>query len=211
MTMDETVRAFHSLYYSSGQNGGTWSSTFWMGIQTLKCPLDLWVYQEIIHTTRPDVIVECGTHMGGSALFMANMCDMIGNGRVISVDSAPYHDRPVHSRIEYVLGSSIDPEVISIVKAKTGANARCMVVLDSNHAMVHVLAEMRSYASLVTPGCYMIAEDTNVNGNPVSSEHGPGPAEAVRAFLSEDKRFTPDAGMEKFFMTFNPGGYLKRV
>jgi cephalosporin hydroxylase len=35
--------------------------------------------------------------------------------------------------------------------------------------------------------------------------------EAVDAFLAEDDRFEIDAGREKFFMTFNPRGYLRKV
>ena len=32
------------------------------------------------------MIIETGTHHGGAALFLASMCDMIGSGRVITVE-----------------------------------------------------------------------------------------------------------------------------
>jgi cephalosporin hydroxylase len=35
--------------------------TFWMGRQVYKCPTDLWVYQELLHVTEPDLIIETGT------------------------------------------------------------------------------------------------------------------------------------------------------
>src|SRR5687768_17883515 len=38
----------------------------------LKCPTDLWLYQEMIHELRPDVIMETGTAWGGSALYLAS-------------------------------------------------------------------------------------------------------------------------------------------
>ena len=207
--MDKATRAFHSLYYSDPER--TWQSTRWMGIPAYKCPMDMWIYQEIIFETRPDVIIECGTHTGGSALFMANICDLVGKGRVLTVDIASYLGQPIHPRIEYLHGSSVEPSVVELIKSKVPPSKRTMVVLDSEHSMTHVLAEMRSYAPLVTPGCYMIVEDTNVNGNPVLPKHGPGPAEAVRAFLAEDKVFVVDQTREKLLMTFNPGGYLKRI
>ena len=53
----------HELYYNSRQR--TWKNTYWLGQRAEKCPLDLWVYQEILFETRPDVIIETGTAEGG--------------------------------------------------------------------------------------------------------------------------------------------------
>jgi cephalosporin hydroxylase len=83
-------------------------------------------------------------------------------------------------------------------------------VLDSDHACEHVLAELEAYGPLVTPGCYLIVEDTNVNGHPVLAEHGPGPAEAVETFLATGAIFDVDRDRERLLLTFNPGGYLRR-
>lgn len=58
------VDQFHKLYYDSHIFGKTWGNTFWLGIPTSKCPLDLWIYQEIIFEVNPDVIIECGTAGG---------------------------------------------------------------------------------------------------------------------------------------------------
>lgn len=86
-----------------------------------------------------------------------------------------------------------------------------MVILDSDHSREHVSAELRALANLVTPGSYLIVEDTNVNGHPVGLEHGPGPMEALDAFIAERRDFTIDSRREKFLLTFNPRGYLKRL
>ena len=71
------VDAFHELYYSRSAES-TWQNTRWLGVTAYKCPLDMWIYQEIIFEQQPDVIVECGTCLGGSALFLASLCDLIG-------------------------------------------------------------------------------------------------------------------------------------
>ena len=52
---------------------------------------------------------------------------------------------------------------------------------------------------------------SNINGHPVNPGIGAGPMEAIRAFLEEDDRFAIDNSREKYFMSFNPHGYLKCI
>ena len=205
---DRVVREFHRLYYNSGSR--TWSDTYWLGTPAQKCPLDLWIYQELLHELRPAVIVETGTAAGGSALFLASICDLLGHGSIVTVDVAPKPGRPTHERITYLTGSSTAPEIRKQVEELVGDSAPVLVILDSNHERDHVLEELRIYAPLVTPGSFVIVEDTNVNGHPVSSDHGPGPMEAVDELLRSSDEFSVDRRREKFFLTFNPGGYLQR-
>jgi cephalosporin hydroxylase len=207
----ETVDAFHRLYYDEAEKGGTWKNTHWLGIPAHKCPLDLWVYQEIMHEVGPDVIVETGTYQGGSALYLASLCDVLGRGRVISIDIEAQPDLPKHDRITYLIGSSTSEGILEEVGAGIEPGAKVMVVLDSDHSAEHVAAELRSYSPLVTVGSYLVVEDTNVNGNPILPGFGPGPGEAVEEFLRDNDDYEVDRSREKFFMTFNPGGYLKRV
>lgn len=202
---------FHILYCDVALRGGTWRDTFWFGVPVLKCPLDLWVYQEIVSEVKPDMIVECGTHRGGTALFLANVCDLADKGRIITIDTVKQEGSPAHARIEYVIGSSLDLRVFERVRASVRPTETVCVILDSDHRMSHVLQELRLYGSLVTVGSYMIVEDTNINGHPVLPDFGPGPMEAVREFLKETRSFEPDTRREKLLLTFNPHGFLKRV
>jgi cephalosporin hydroxylase len=110
-----------------------------------------------------------------------------------------------------VKGDSVSHATLAKVRRLVGDDHRCVAILDSDHRAEHVLTEMRTYAPLVGLGYYLIVEDTNVNGNPVVPEFGPGPREAVAAFLAEQASFVVDDTREKFGLTFNPGGYLKRV
>jgi cephalosporin hydroxylase len=200
---------FASQYYDDPH---TWRTTYWLGVQTAKCPLDLWIFQEILMETRPDLIIEAGTHMGGSALFLASICDLLGTGEIITVDVEAPPGRPEHPRVTYVLGSSTDATIVEQLRRKAESSDRVMVILDSDHSEAHVFDELTHLAPLVSPGCYLVVEDTIVNGNPVLPDFGPGPMEAVGRYLAQSPlAFEIDRDREKFHLTFNPGGYLRRA
>ena len=62
-----------------------------------------------------------------------------------------------------------------------------------------------------TRNSYMIVEDSNVNGHPIMSNWGEGPFEAVEEFLRDNDSFEIDKEREKYYMTFNPNGYLRKI
>ncbi len=205
--MRSITEQFHEQYYESG----VWRDTFWLGVKTFKCPLDLWIYQEILFELRPRYVIETGTAAGGSALFLASVCDLLGGGEVITIDIEEQANRPAHPRIKYLRGSSVDEKLVCQIKDIVKDAGPVMVVLDSDHSKEHVLDELRIYGEMVTEESYLIVEDTNVNGHPVFQLHGPGPWEAVEQFLRETDCFVADGEREKFFVTFNPKGYLRKL
>ncbi len=200
---------FHKLYYY--RRAQTWRNTRWLGTDVLKCPLDLWIYQELLHEVQPDWIVETGTAFGGSASYLASLCDVLGRGQVLSIDPLERAGRPQHRRIHYLRGLSTDPEILARVAREIEGARAVLVLLDSDHSYGNVLAELRAYHGFVTPGSYCVVEDGNVGGHPVAREFGAGPLEAVRSFLAENDAFEVDREREKFYLTFNPSGYLRRV
>jgi cephalosporin hydroxylase len=54
-TQTEITNLFHTLYYGSR----VWEKTYYRGHNILKCPLDMWIYQEMIHELKPDYIIAC--------------------------------------------------------------------------------------------------------------------------------------------------------
>ena len=202
------TRHFVRSYFQHGEDA---IRRRWLGHQALKLPTDLWVYQEILAEVRPSAVVETGTWAGGSAIFMASVMDQLGYGRVISIDVERKPGCPEHPRVTYVTGSSTDPDVVGNVYEEVDGDGPVVVILDSDHTCDHVLGELRAWAGLVTPGSYLIVEDTLLNGNPVAHGWGPGPAEAVDAFLAERDDFERDSSREAMMLTANPGGYLRRT
>lgn len=202
--------AFHVAYYDAWLARQGSMDLAWFGYRTMKSPMDMWTYQEIVAETKPDLIVECGTAFGGSSLYLASLLDLLGRGEVVTIDIEARRGQPIHPRISRLIGSSVDPAIIGEVRRRA-AGRRTMVILDSDHSAAHVSAELQAYRGLVSPGCYLIVEDTNVNGHPVVPDHGPGPMEAVDAFLPGAPEFAVDRDRERFMLTLNPRGYLRRV
>ncbi|HKJ36331.1 MAG TPA: CmcI family methyltransferase [Solirubrobacterales bacterium] len=205
----EFTKVFHDLRKQ------TFSTTTWLGVQLVKTPNDILVMQQIINETKPDLIVETGVYLGGSALLFATLMDQLDiDGKVIAVDidlDAVRDPVREHPKIELIEGSSVDPEVVARIRAEARGHDRVMVDLDADHRAHHVLEELRAYSPLVTPGCYLIVEDSFLGGRPVRPEAVPGPSEALDAWFGEDPPFVPDRWHERYLLTQNPRGYLRRV
>jgi len=203
---------FQELYYDSG----IWLKTRWLGVPSQQAPTDNWSMQEIISEIRPDYIVETGTANGGTSLFYADVLSFVNPvGKVITVDVQQHVEDASRlpmwkDRVEMIVGSSVDPKVTDQI-AREVSGKKVLVTLDSLHTRDHVLHELEIYSKFVTPGSYLVVQDTNINGHPVSPGSGPGPAEAVEDFLKTHDDFVVDRSREKFLLTFYPGGWLKRV
>ena len=91
--------------------------------------------------------------------------------------------------------------------------APVFAVLDSAHSKEHVLAELRMLTPLLRAGDYVIVEDADINGHPINPNYGPGPFEALEAFLRENPHaYRRDTERErKFGWTVAPGGFLVRL
>jgi cephalosporin hydroxylase len=199
-----------------GHNSDTWRKNKFLGVRTLQNPLDVWITFEIIHKVKPDVIVETGTHQGGSAALWAMFLEHVSpEGRVITIDiedeSAEARALPISQRrVDYLIGSSTAPEIVEEVRRRVEGKS-VLVILDSRHTMDHVLDELRAYAPMVPRGSYIVVQDTAMNGHPTAPDYGPGPYEAVEAFLAETEDFVADRSKERLLMTNSPMGFLKRV
>jgi len=198
-----------SLYH---QNHVLRDQVTWMGIPVWKNVLDLHIYQEIIFEQRPDVIVEIGSAQGGSTLYFAHLCELLGNGIVISVDvdHEPFQAR--HDRIVCVTGASDEAHVREEVH-RLAADKPALVIQDGDHSKEAVLNDLRHYADLIPPGGYFIVEDGIIDlfhpGNGIGRSFD-GPMCAVEAFLQERPDFEIDASRERYLLTQNPKGYLRR-
>jgi cephalosporin hydroxylase len=204
---------YHLWYYDKQ----VWNTTTWVGVKTLKSPSDMWNYQEILSSLKPSLVIEFGTRFGGSALFFASVMRQVGvRFRVISVDidaetiSAQTKSDP---DIELITQSSVDPMVAQrIASLRREYPGAAFAILDSDHSKTHVLAEMKLLRPVLVSGDYLVVEDSNVNGHPVLTSHGPGPFEAMEQYFREHPEdYRRDELREaKFGFTFATKGFLIR-
>jgi cephalosporin hydroxylase len=190
-----------------------WNATTWLGRRITTAPTDLLAYQELIATIRPDWIIEAGDGDDGRTLFFASICDLVDHGQVISIN--PERDDGAelvkHARVTQVVGDAADPEIVEQVRAAVGDAGRVLVVLGASAPRDVTVKMFNAYAPLVPVDSYVVVTDTIVNGHPVWPAFGAGPAEAVKQILTKHGEFVHDPAMEKYSLTFNPGGFLRRV
>lgn len=138
----------------------------WLGFPILQIPEDMLRIQEVIYRLKPDVIVETGVAMGGSMIFYASLCKIMGHGKVIGIEKGlrcrdQVEAHPLSSYITLIEGDSTSFPVVHEVH-KLCKGKKVLVVLDSDHSKAHVARELEAYHDLVAPGYYIVAADGNM-------------------------------------------------
>ena len=211
--MNEAGLAYLKWYYEAN----IWKDLHYRGVRTLKLPLDMWNYQEIIFERDIHWVLETGTRHGGSALFFADLLAAAEReGCVVTIDVAHEALHPVaagHPGIRFLLGDSaaesIKQQVMGLIPSRRRGGM--LLILDSDHAASHVLRELETWVPLLRKGDYVIVEDTIINGHPVRPEFGPGPFEAITQYIAQNPgRLQRDEAREnKFECTFAVRGYFE--
>src|SRR5512133_2090525 len=137
----DVVQRFNKLQYESGVGG----ALNWRGLPMLKNPCDLWMTVELLQKVRPSVLLETGTHHGASALFFAEISNLLNFPvRVVTIDINPkWHIDPTEHGIASIVGYSTDKLVVEKAKKTIKAILHekpgpVMVILDSDHTEVVV-------------------------------------------------------------------------
>jgi len=206
-----------------------WKSISWHGFPIFQLSEDLLRIQEVIFRITPDVIVETGVNRGGSAVFFASLCRLIGKGRVVSIDiRIPRSVRDAVAKCPYadlitlIEGDSTAPSTVGTVRQLIGEKEKTFFFLDSDHSKAHVLRELNAYAGLVSVGSYIVAADGIMHvlhDTPKGSRQwlDDNPAAAAREFVSVNRSFVIDKPKPLFgreyeihAFTYWPDGWLLR-
>src|SRR5262249_30572119 len=159
---------------------------------------------------------ETGTAHGGSAIFYASMLELLGKGRVMSIDVEirKYNrlailSHPMSKRLTLIEGSATDPAVVAQVRGLIRPPETVLVTLDSNPSRAHVRAELECYSSIVTPGSYVVVFDGLMDlltdapsGSPAWASDNP--LAAARDFLAAHPDFEVDDYYNRLQITYCP-------
>ena len=209
-----------------------WYEQYWLGVPVWQLPGDLLRLQQIVVEVKPKWIIETGTKFGGSAIFFSSLLKLLGSedGGVITTDLTQYSEavetfrNHPHAGLvrKAIVGDAASEAVFDqAAAAMKGNEGSTLVFLDDNHNADHVYREMVQYATLVTPGSYLIVADTvfeDLAGTPVGTptEKYPdveksNPRVAVNQFLAERSDFVRDERFLGKGLSNFSDGFLRRV
>jgi cephalosporin hydroxylase len=184
------------------------------GLQMIKNPFDLVVYEELIDEIKPDIIIELGNSEGGFSLWLADRIkNFFGKGKIITVDLEDKGKENIgkfnYNNIIAIVGDCNSDSVIEEIREKISENERVMIIEDSAHTFEHTLKVLENYKNIVTAGSYFIVEDGICDLLELGIK--PGPMKVAEDWIIKNANFEIDRSREKYIMTYNPKGYLKRV
>ncbi len=199
----------------------------WFDIGAMQTPVDFITYMECITRTKPRVLIETGTCGGAGTMFYADILRRIhgsNNFRIVTIELLQNQigqDLKKIPEIISIIGSSTDSDIITeVYRLAKDVPGPIMITLDSDHSAEHVAKELGAYADIVSPGQYLIVQDTYLglfwggtnepNSPDAQFDYKGSPLGAVEAFLSCDNRFELDTYPQRWILTQCPFGFLYR-
>jgi cephalosporin hydroxylase len=181
----------------------------WNGLRITKLPADCFAIHTLLHRCRPQVVVELGSSLGGSAAFIASFAAAAGIEQIVSLDIGTW-DRPSLDKVQWIAGDDTSEAVVSEVRSIIGSRS-CSLIIDADHRAPHVAKELALYGGMITPGQALVLEDTHVDVLNFRKFHADGgPLRAMQAWLPSHPEFQLVPDIEPY-VTTNPFGYWRRV
>ena len=198
----------------------------WLGFPILQIPDDMVRMQEVIFRLQPDVIIETGVAHGGSLIYYASLCKILGAGEVWGVEKglrcrAQIRKHPLSEYISLYEGDSTSGAIVERIHERIGKRT-ALVILDSDHSKAHVAKELEAYHDLIQSGFYIVATDGNMKdladvprGNPDWKWNNP--QEAAKEFALRHTDFAIEQPSWPFNesqldsnITYWPSAWLRR-
>jgi cephalosporin hydroxylase len=135
------------------------------------------------------------------------------NGTVLSIDKDRSGFNLKHPRVIELTGETAHPEILQKVRDYV-ENRQTLIIHDADHRYPAVFEDLKNYSEFVSVGSYFIVEDGIVDLYHYDDGLGfkePGPLAAIEDFLKTHPNFESDAKRERYRLTYNPKGYLKRI
>lgn len=207
------------------QHTGDW----YAGLRLQKFPEDLRAYEHLLWAGDPHVVIELGSHRGGSALWFRDRLAALDRYRPagrrlvigVSEDTGParagvsLRDPDWAEDIVFIDGDVRDPELPGRVASHLSPGTPCLVVEDTAHSYDTTRSALEGFSRFVQPGGFFVVEDGVVDV-PELSAHAGGAKGGVRRAVTEwlasavGQSFQVRREMELYGLTSSPGGWLQR-
>mgnify|MGYP006073936167 CR=1 FL=1 len=185
----------------------------WKDMEMSKFPNDIYIYQQLIWLTKPDIIVEVGTQRGTSAQFFDELIKSCKktNGLVVTIDIDPVPEpqKSVLSNLGVIMitgdiaQENTKQQILPYIKDKN-----FLLVDDGSHIYEDVMASLEFFREHQAPGGYMIVEDgiTDV----MLSRENKNALHAVDDFLSINNDYVRVSDYDPWLLSTTFGGIIKR-
>lgn len=186
------------------------------GRSMLKNPFDVALYQRLLWQTKPRTIVEIGSYLGTSALWLADMLRLYGiDGQVLSLDIEPPQAPFERSDIRFIQGDANRLDDSPLVGMLETAQRPLLVIEDSTHQAATTLAVLRFFDRYLRRDEYIVIEDGLVTDLGQAHKYAGGPGAGISQFLAtRGADYEIDASYCDHYgrnFTGNPNGYIRRV
>jgi cephalosporin hydroxylase len=187
------------------------------GLQIVKNPFDLALYQRLVETLRPGTIIEIGSKAGGSGLFFG---DLLSNfeieGRVCSFDIVPVTGVS-HPLVTFAYGNGrhlndvLDDDQIAAMQRPL------LVIEDADHTEATTGAVLAFFHQCLEPGDWIVIEDGNLSNiyPELYPDWSSGPHRALQTFFRKhaaDYRIGAEyCDFYAYNATTASNGFLERV
>ncbi|CAF1428476.1 unnamed protein product [Adineta ricciae] len=195
-SVDDILYGYDVLF----ENEYLFTASSCLGVQYQSIPNDAMVFQQLIWRIKPDLIIDLGTNVGGSAVFFASIMpfysdvgivltidresftmDWVPDRRTLCKDCVNATDNKLWKKyVHFIQGSTNDVSVLAEVK-KYAANGRTVFIShDAAHDCDSVYEDLINYTEFFSINSYMVVQDTKLDRMKIPSR---GPLAVVRKFL----------------------------
>ena len=199
------------------------------GLPLCKLPEDLRVYEHLLWSTSPRVVIELGAYGGGSALWFRDRLRTLASYKrvtepfVVSIEIDPSQmiealdaaDPDWRSSIQLIAGDVRDPVTAERVAEIVPVGTPVLVAEDSAHVYETTWAALANFSRFVQPDGYFVVEDGCVDIEELRLDDGwpRGVLPAVRDWLAieEGQAFRVRRDLELYGLTSSPEGLLQRI
>ncbi|KAJ9454856.1 Rhamnosyl O-methyltransferase [Diplonema papillatum] len=234
ITLDEFAFA-HDVFFEEWQR---FSFGNWLGVKCQQDPMDAFAIQDMLWRVKPDLLIEVGTNNGGGAIFYASIMQTYNpKGHVVTLDVKPVNqnwmtgknkdnckgcitgdEHPLWTNtdiIKFIQGDITTKPVQLQVEEYVKKAKTVLVVEDASHRYPETLTRMKVIAKYVTPGSYMLVQDTKMDRfvGRLRKKYGNlkfGPMRSVDEFINANQGWQIDRTFEYYIYSQHHRGFLKR-